>query len=172
MMPAGSARNATNVETIEFAQMKDRLFISNAVPPRLLPLKDAAAYLSSTVWFVEELIRTGRIRATTIANSRLIDMRELDSWVDQQTGVSSTHRPNTSGSSPAQPAMEILTPEEVAKRLKVKVSWVYEKRRPRTKNPIPCLPLGRYIRFDWNQVLKWLDSLAVEDSQTNKPGRR
>jgi len=41
--------------------------------------------------------------------------------------------------------MEILTPEEVAKRLKVKVSWVYEKRRPRTKNPIPCLPLGRYV---------------------------
>lgn len=155
-----------------FTQMRDRLSISNAIPPRLLPLKEAAAYISSTVWFVEELTRTGRIRATTIANSRLIDIRELDTWVDQQTGSPSDHKHNTSGSSLGQPAMEILTPEEVAKRLKVKVSWVYEKRRPRTKNPIPCLPLGRYIRFDWNQVLKWLDSLAVEDSQTTKPGRR
>ncbi len=152
--------------------MRDSLSISNAVPPRLLPVKDAAAYLSSTVWFVEELIRTGKIRATKFANSRLIDIRDLDNWVDQLTGFPSTHRPNTPGSSPGQPAMEILTPEEVAKRLKVKVSWIYEKRRPRTKNPIPCLPLGRYIRFDWNQVLKWLDGLAVEDSQTNKAGRR
>jgi predicted DNA-binding transcriptional regulator AlpA len=67
--------------------------------------------------------------------------------------------------------MEILTPDEVAKRLKVKVSWVYEKRRPRTKNPIPCLPLGRYIRFDWNAVLQWLDSIALEESQPNKRGR-
>jgi excisionase family DNA binding protein len=152
--------------------MRDSVSVSNAIAPRLLRVKDAAAYLSSTVWFVEELIRTGKIRATTIANSRLIDIRDLDTWVDQQTGSPRTHKPNMPGSSLGQQAMEILTPEEVAKRLKVKVSWVYEKRRPRTKNPIPCLPLGRYIRFDWNQVLKWLDGLAGEDSHSNLPGRR
>jgi excisionase family DNA binding protein len=51
---------------------------------------------------------------------------------------------------------DILTPEEVAERLKVPPSWVYEKTRGRCRNPIPCLRLGRYIRFDWNAVLNWL----------------
>jgi len=31
--------------------------------------------------------------------------------------------------------------------LKVPDSWVYEKTRGR--NPIPCLRLGRYVRFNW-----------------------
>ena len=41
---------------------------------------------------------------------------------------------------------EILTPEELAERLKVSVTWVMEKRRPQCPNPIPALPLGRLIR--------------------------
>ncbi len=49
---------------------------------------------------------------------------------------------------PIDPA-DILTPEEVAARLKVPESWVYEKTRARCRNPIPCLRLGRYIRFQW-----------------------
>lgn len=152
--------------------MRDNLSISNRITPRLLSVKDAASYLSSTVWFVEELVRTGKVRTTTIANSRVIDVQELDAWVDQQTDFAGTRKANSPGSSAHQEVMEILTPEEVAKRLKVKVSWVYEKRRPRAKNPMPCLPLGRYIRFDWNQVLKWLDRLSAEDSHSNKSGRK
>ena len=31
--------------------------------------------------------------------------------------------------------------------LKVPDSWVYEKTRGRCRNPIPCLRLGRYVRF-------------------------
>jgi hypothetical protein len=151
--------------------MRDRVSVSSAITPRLLSVKDAASYLSSTTWLVEELIRTGKVRTTTIANSRLIDIHDLDAWVDGQTGSANTRKSSGSGPTPRQEALEILTPEEVAKRLKVKVSWVYEKRRPRTKNPIPCLPLGRYIRFDWNAVLRWLDSIAVEESQPNKRGR-
>ncbi|MGI0133402.1 MAG: helix-turn-helix transcriptional regulator [Candidatus Micrarchaeaceae archaeon] len=53
---------------------------------------------------------------------------------------------------------EILTPEEVAERLKVPASWVYEKTRSRCKNPIPSKPLGRYVRFDWNEVVCWLEA--------------
>jgi excisionase family DNA binding protein len=52
--------------------------------------------------------------------------------------------------------MNILTPEELAARLKVKPSWVYEKTRERCQNPIPALRIGRYIRFDWAAVVKWL----------------
>jgi len=33
--------------------------------------------------------------------------------------------------------------------LKVPDSWVYEKTRGRCRNPIPCLRLGRYVRFNW-----------------------
>ena len=51
---------------------------------------------------------------------------------------------------------DILTPEEVAVRLKVPDSWVYEKTRSRCRNPIPCLHIGRYIRFNWSAVVNWL----------------
>jgi excisionase family DNA binding protein len=60
---------------------------------------------------------------------------------------------------------DIITPEEVARRLKVPESWVYEKTRARCRNPIPCLRLGRYIRFDWNAVINWLEAGA--DKQNN-----
>ncbi len=45
---------------------------------------------------------------------------------------------------------ELLTPEELAPKLKVPVSWVYEQSR---QGNIPTHRLGRYIRFDLNEVL-------------------
>jgi predicted DNA-binding transcriptional regulator AlpA len=140
--------------------MKDSNSVPSAIAPRLLRLTDAAFYLSSTTWFVEELVRTGKIRSRIIGKRRVIDIRDLDAWIEKQSGSASGNAANSLAGLPDPNAMEILTPEEVAKRLKVSVRWVYEKRRPRAKNPIPCLPLGRYIRFDWNEVLKWLNALA------------
>jgi len=55
---------------------------------------------------------------------------------------------------------EILTPEELAGRLKVPISWIYAKQRARCKNPIPSKPMGRYVRFDWDQVVAWLENLS------------
>lgn len=43
---------------------------------------------------------------------------------------------------------DIITPEELADRLKVPENWVFEKTRARCENPIPCLRIGRFIRFD------------------------
>src|ERR1700678_2964507 len=60
---------------------------------------------------------------------------------------------------------DILTPEEVAARLKVPESWVYEKTRARCRNPIPCLRLGRYVRFDWNAVIKCLSSKSQHNAE-------
>jgi excisionase family DNA binding protein len=60
---------------------------------------------------------------------------------------------------------QILTPEELADRLKVSVGWIYEKRRPRCPKPIPAIPMGRTMRFDWNAVTKWLEELAAEDEK-------
>ena len=60
---------------------------------------------------------------------------------------------------------QILTPGELADRLKVSVNWIYEKRRPRCAKPIPAIPMGRTMRFDWDAVTKWLEELAADDAR-------
>ncbi len=62
-------------------------------------------------------------------------------------------------------AEDILTPEELAARLKVPDSWVYEKTRGRCRNPIPCLRLGRYVRFNWVAVATWLTAPAPQETR-------
>lgn len=56
---------------------------------------------------------------------------------------------------------EILTPEQLAQRLQVKPSWVYEQTRDRagsrSSDPLPHIKMGRYLRFDWCDVLAWLE---------------
>jgi predicted DNA-binding transcriptional regulator AlpA len=56
---------------------------------------------------------------------------------------------------------EILTPAQIAARLQVKPSWIYEQTRERAGirnlDPLPHIKLGRYLRFDWNDVLAWLE---------------
>lgn len=45
---------------------------------------------------------------------------------------------------------ELLTPEQLADRLHIPVSWVYEQSR---QGNIPTHRIGRYIRFDLHEVL-------------------
>ncbi|MBI2361025.1 MAG: helix-turn-helix domain-containing protein, partial [Deltaproteobacteria bacterium] len=47
--------------------------------------------------------------------------------------------------------VNLLTPEELAERLKVPLSWVYEQSR---QGKIPTHRIGRYIRFDLCEVLE------------------
>jgi len=54
---------------------------------------------------------------------------------------------------------DILTPDQLAARLQVKRSWVYEKCRKRgeySESPMPRLQLGRYLRFYWPDVCEWM----------------
>ena len=55
---------------------------------------------------------------------------------------------------------DLLTPEELAQRLKVQKSWVFEQTRNRAKvrneRPLPCIRLGKYLRFSWPQVCQWM----------------
>jgi excisionase family DNA binding protein len=44
----------------------------------------------------------------------------------------------------------LLTSEELAEKLKLPVSWVYEQSR---QGKIPTHRLGRYIRFDLQEVI-------------------
>jgi hypothetical protein len=46
---------------------------------------------------------------------------------------------------------ELLDPDELAEKLKVPVSWVYEQSRT---DGIPTHRLGRYIRFNLAEVLR------------------
>ena len=61
------------------------------------------------------------------------------------------------------PAM-LLTPDEVAQRLKVSASWVYEKTRRRCHCPLPAFNVGRYLRFYWPHVSAWLLQQQVQRS--------
>jgi hypothetical protein len=48
-------------------------------------------------------------------------------------------------------AKELLTPEELATKIHVPLSWVYEQSR---QGNIPTHRLGRYLRFGLQQVLE------------------
>jgi hypothetical protein len=54
---------------------------------------------------------------------------------------------------------EILSPEELADRLKVSVGWVREQSRGSTRcrlnDPLPFIKLGKYLRFNWREVCEW-----------------
>jgi predicted DNA-binding transcriptional regulator AlpA len=51
----------------------------------------------------------------------------------------------------------LLLPEELAKFLNVRVSWVTNHASPSAKNPLPVKRVGRLLRFDINEVLEWLN---------------
>lgn len=54
---------------------------------------------------------------------------------------------------------QLLTVAEIASTLKVPVSWVYERTRRSGSEQIPHFKLGKYLRFHWSAVQKWLESM-------------
>jgi hypothetical protein len=64
---------------------------------------------------------------------------------------------------------DILTVNELAERLKVEPSWIYENQRG--LRPLPVLHCGRYLRFSWPAVCEWLaNQPAIKRGK--KPVRR
>jgi len=55
---------------------------------------------------------------------------------------------------------DLLTPDELAARLKVSRGWVTNKTRHRCLNPVPHFRIGKYVRFSWPAVSAWLESTA------------
>jgi predicted DNA-binding transcriptional regulator AlpA len=82
-----------------------------------------------------------------------------------------TKPPNRQGES-----LEILTVQQVAARLQLPLSSVYEKTRFRATNggsPLPCRRVGRYLRFVASEVDAWfLDLPAVRHSTKRKYKRK
>lgn len=58
---------------------------------------------------------------------------------------------------------ELLTARKVAALLQVPVSWIYGRMRKRSLEGLPAYRLGKYWRFDRNEVLAW-----VARHQTNR----
>ena len=61
----------------------------------------------------------------------------------------------------------LLTVQDVADLLQVPISWVYEHTRPRCSNPLPCIKLGKYLRFRSNFRIRFPrpGSIAQERAQ-------
>ena len=55
----------------------------------------------------------------------------------------------------ARPHGPLLKVEELAAALNVPVSWVYKKAE---QGALPCLRVGRYLRFDLARVLASLEA--------------
>jgi hypothetical protein len=58
---------------------------------------------------------------------------------------------------------ELIESAELAARWRVPESWIRNRTRARTpkEERIPCVRLGRYVRFDWRspELHKWLDKM-------------
>jgi len=57
---------------------------TQVITPRLLTIKQAAAYLSSAVWAVRQAVWSKEIRACKIGNKYVIPREELDAFVDRR----------------------------------------------------------------------------------------
>jgi predicted DNA-binding transcriptional regulator AlpA len=54
---------------------------------------------------------------------------------------------------------DILTPNQLAERLQVKPTWVYEMCRRRAihrEKPRPCMRIGKYLRLYWPDICEWM----------------
>jgi excisionase family DNA binding protein len=65
--------------------------------------------------------------------------------------------PTTAGSATTLAEGPLLRPEEAARLLSVKTSWIYEAVRA---GRVPCLRVGRHIRFTRHMLEDWLAEQA------------
>jgi len=54
----------------------------------------------------------------------------------------------------------LLTPEEVAQYFQVNRQWVYERT---SKNEIPHIKVGKYLRFQREEIDRWTGGMAVPE---------
>jgi len=53
---------------------------------------------------------------------------------------------------------ELLTVQDAARFLKVSVSWIYGHVRDDSKDRLPVLKLGKYLRFDERDLRAYVDA--------------
>lgn len=60
---------------------------------------------------------------------------------------------------------DLHTVNELAQVLKVPKSWIYAKTRETGPNSIPRIKVGKYLRFEIDQVLNWLKDKPPDDQE-------
>ena len=53
-------------------------------------------------------------------------------------------------------SFSLVDPDELSNRLRVPKSWIYAKTREIGPNTIPRIKVGKYLRFDVEEVMRWL----------------
>lgn len=54
-------------------------------------------------------------------------------------------------------SVEIIDSEELASRWRLPESWVRDRVRARSNDPLPHVKIGRYVRFEWGspELIQW-----------------
>lgn len=53
---------------------------------------------------------------------------------------------------------ELMNVEELSNYLNVNISWIYERT---SKKKLPFIKVGKYVRFNKDQIDQWLESQTV-----------
>jgi hypothetical protein len=89
-MPRQKQKYSNNVAAFPLPQPPSHNSV--VIMPRLLSIPDAAKYLSATTWFVEELLRSGEVKSFLQGKRRVVDMRELDKYIDRRNSETTNER--------------------------------------------------------------------------------
>lgn len=57
--------------------------------------------------------------------------------------------------------MNLLNANQIAERLGVPVSWIYDRTRASNPNQIPHYKVGKYVRFSEDEVLDYIKTNSV-----------
>jgi len=57
----------------------------------------------------------------------------------------------------------LLSVNELSKKLNLPVSWIYSRTRIKGKGQIPTVRCGKYCRFNYELVLGWLKSQSENE---------
>jgi hypothetical protein len=55
------------------------------------------------------------------------------------------------------PPIDIIDSKELARRWRLPESWVRDRVRVRSDDPLPHVKVGRYVRFEWGspELVEW-----------------
>lgn len=51
---------------------------------------------------------------------------------------------------------ELLTGDELCRKLKIKKSFLYAPVRRKGPDAVPCVMIGKYLRYDMEAVREWI----------------
>ena len=57
----------------------------------------------------------------------------------------------------------LLTPEEAAEILRVKISWLYQHTRRRSQDRLPFVKIGHYLRFREADLVAFISGRRVQN---------